>query len=51
MDFLFYFILFIFLHAVTNSGKLKIDSMIFGWASSKMEVTFLVHETLKSAVS
>ena len=39
-----------FLHAVTNSGKLKFDSMIFGWAWSKMEVPFLVHVTLTSAV-
>ena len=29
-----------FLHAVTNSEKLKVDSMIFGWAQSKMEMTF-----------
>ena len=41
---------FFFLHAVTNSGKLKVDSMIFDWAWSKMEVAFLVHETLTSAV-
>ena len=32
-----------FLHAGTNSGKLKVDSMIFAWAWS------LIYETLKSA--
>ena len=26
----------IFFHAGTNSGKLKVDSIIFGWALSKM---------------
>ena len=40
-----------FLHVVTKLGKLKVDSMIFGWMWSKMAVTFLVHETLKSVVS
>ena len=40
-----------FLHAVTKSGKLKVDSMIFGWAWSKQAVIFLVYETLKSMVS
>ena len=40
-----------FLHAVTNSGKLKVDSIIFGWGLSEIAVAFLVHETLKSAVS
>ena len=29
-----------FLHACTNSGKLKVDSMIFGWAWSKMALAF-----------
>ena len=29
-----------FLHAATNSGKLKVDSMIFGWAWSKMAMAF-----------
>ena len=28
------------LHAGTNSGKLKVDSMIFGWAWSKMAMVF-----------
>ena len=40
-----------FLHAVANSGKLKVDSMIFGWAWSKMVVDFSDHGTQKSAVS
>ena len=40
-----------FLHVVTISEKLKVDSMIFGWTWTKMTATFLVHETLKSAVS
>ena len=26
----------IFLHAGTNSGKLKVDLVIFGWTQSKM---------------
>ena len=30
----------VFLHAVTNSKKLKADSMIFEWAWSKMAVIF-----------
>ena len=29
-----------FLHVGTNSGKLKVDTMIFEWAWSKMEVVF-----------
>ena len=29
-----------FLHAGANSGKLKVDSMILGWAWSKMAVAF-----------
>ena len=29
-----------FLHAGTNSGKLKVDSLIFGWPCSKMAVVF-----------
>ena len=29
-----------FLHAGRNSGKLKVDSVIFGWAWSKMAVVF-----------
>ena len=29
-----------FLHAGTNSGKLKVDSMIFGWTWSKMATAF-----------
>ena len=29
-----------FLHPGTNSGKLKVDSMIFGWAWSKMTEVF-----------
>ena len=29
-----------FLHAGTNSGKLKVDSVILGWAWSKMAVIF-----------
>ena len=28
----------IFLYVTTNSGKLKVDSMIFGWALSKMAI-------------
>ena len=39
-----------FLHAVTYSEKLKVDSIIFEWMWSKMAVAFLAHETLKSAV-
>ena len=30
----------IFLHAGANSGKLKVDSVIFGWAWSRMAVVF-----------
>ena len=30
----------VFLHAGTNSGKLKVDSVMFGWAWSKMAVVF-----------
>ena len=30
----------IFLHAGTNSGKLKVDLVIFGWAQSKMARVF-----------
>ena len=41
----------IFLHAGTNSGKLKVDSMIFGWTWSKNCHDLLVHETLKSVAS
>ena len=33
-----------FLHAGTNSGKLKVDSMIFGWAWSKIAVAFLLYQ-------
>ena len=29
-----------FFYAGTNSGKLKVDSIIFGWALSKMAVAF-----------
>ena len=29
-----------FLLAGTNSGKLKVDSIIFGWAWSKMAMAF-----------
>ena len=29
-----------FLHAGTNSGRLKVGSMIFGWAWSKKAVVF-----------
>ena len=29
-----------FLHAGTNSGKLKADSVIFGWALSKITMAF-----------
>ena len=29
-----------FLHACTNSGKLKFDLMVFGWSWSKMAVAF-----------
>ena len=28
----------IFLYVTTNSGKLKVDSMIFGWALLKMAI-------------
>ena len=35
----------------TNSGKPKIDSMIFGVGVVKNGQGFLVYETLKSAVS
>ena len=39
-----------FFHAGSNSGKLKVISLIFEWALSKMDVAiYLVHETLKSA--
>ena len=30
----------IFFHAGTNPGKLKVDSIIFRWASSKMAMAF-----------
>ena len=30
----------VFLHVGTNSGKLRVDSMIFVWAWSKMAVVF-----------
>ena len=40
-----------FLHSGINSGKLKVDLMIFGWVWSKMAMGLLVHETLKSVVS
>ena len=30
----------VFLHAGTNSGKLKVNSMIFGWVCSKMALVF-----------
>ena len=36
----------IFLHAGTNSGKLKVISMICGWAWSKNGSGHLVHQTL-----
>ena len=36
-----------FFHAGANSGKLKVFSVILGWAWSKMH-GHLVHETLKS---
>ena len=40
-----------FLHAGTNSRKLKVDSMIFEWSWSKIaKEALLVHETTKSAV-
>ena len=39
------------MNAATNSGKLKVGSMIFGWAWSKIAMVLLVHETLKSAVN
>ena len=29
-----------FLHAGINSGKLKVDSKIFGWAESEMAMAF-----------
>ena len=29
-----------FLHAGTNSGKPKVDAMIFGWVWSKMVMAF-----------
>ena len=29
-----------FLHASTNAGRLKVDSIIFEWALSKMAVAF-----------
>ena len=29
-----------FFHSGTNSGKLKVDSVIYGWALSKMAVAF-----------
>ena len=35
------------LHANANSGKLKVISMIFGWAKSKMDMANIVHETLQ----
>ena len=34
-----------------TDGKLKVDSMIFGWVWSKMVVAFSDHGTQKSAVS
>ena len=40
-----------FLHAGTNLGKVKVDLMILEWAWSKITNFFLVHDTLKSAVS
>ena len=40
-----------FLHDVTNSRKLKVDSMIFGCVWSKMAAAFLVHDTQKSTLS
>ena len=38
-----------FFYASTNSGKLKVDSMILGWEWSKKDSGLLVHDTLKSA--
>ena len=38
------------LHAGANSRKLKVISMIFGWAWSEMGVA-LGHETLKAVAS
>ena len=38
-----------FLHAGTNSGKLKVDSIIFVWAMSKMAVAFLKNEHMNWA--
>ena len=40
----------IFLHSVTNPGKLNVDSMNFEWAWSKVGHGLLVYETLKSAL-
>ena len=39
-----------FFHAATNSGKLKVDSIIFGVVVVKNGHGFLVHETLESVV-
>ena len=36
------------LHAGTNSGKLKVDLMIFGLEWSRKSSGLLVHDTLKS---
>ena len=41
----------IFLHADTNLGNLKDDSMISEWVWPKMATALLVHETLKSVLS
>ena len=40
-----------FLHAATNSRKLKLDSMAFWVGVVKNDHDLSVHETLKSAVS
>ena len=40
-----------FLHAHTNSGKLKVTLIIIWWTWQKMDAAFLGHGTLKSAVS
>ena len=40
-----------FLHAGTNSGKLKVDSVIFVVGLFKDDSDLLVHESLKSALS
>ena len=39
-----------FLHACTNSGKIKVVSMIFRVGMVKNGADFLIHETLKYVV-